>query len=73
MVTQADINALNQAIADGVRSVTVGGQTTIYNTTQSLISARDDLRNELAKANASIGAPRFNPRTLNTYGGRGYQ
>ena len=72
-VTQADIDALNQAIADGVRSVTIGGQTTIYNTTQSLIAARDDMRNELARATAAASGKRVSRITLNTYGGRGYQ
>lgn len=68
-VTQTDIDNLNQAIADGVRSVTIGGQTTIYNTTASLIQARDDMRKELEKASGV----RRNRQTLVTYAGRGYQ
>lgn len=70
-VTQADIDALNTAIADGVRSVTIAGQTTIYNTTDSLIKARDDMRKELAKQQARAGK-RVNRRTLLYYSGRGY-
>ena len=71
-VTQADIDALNLAIADGVRSVTIQGQTTIYNTTDSLIRARDDMRRELAIVTARTASKRFNRRTLLTYAGRGY-
>lgn len=70
-VTQADIDALNQAITDGVRSVTIGGQTTLYNTTESLIKARDDARNELAAATLRAGR-RYNRRTHLSYAGRGY-
>ncbi len=69
-VTQADVDALNQAIADGVRSVTVGGQTTIYNTTDSLIRARDDMRREVALIEQRT--IRRSRRTLWTFGGRGY-
>ena len=72
-VTQADIDALNQAIADVVRSVTIGGQTTIYNTTDSLIRARDDMRRELAIAEARDAGRRRNKRTLLHYAGREYQ
>lgn len=72
-VTQADVDALNVAIADGVRSVTIGGQTTIFNTTDSLIHARDDMRRELALLSARTASRRYNRRTLNTYAGRQYQ
>ena len=71
-VTQQDIDNLNAAIAKGVRSVTVGGQTVIYNTTESLIKARDDLRDEL---NAQIAQtkPR-RPRQMVLYhAGRGHE
>jgi hypothetical protein len=60
-VTQADIDALNGAIASGVRSVTMpGGHTVTYNTTDSLIRARDDMRKELANQQAVAvgGVPR---------------
>lgn len=56
MVTQTDIDALTAAIAKGVRSVTVGGQTVIYNTTESLIKARDDMQ-ALLSAQANQAAP----------------
>jgi hypothetical protein len=68
MVTQSDIDALNRAIADGVRSVTIRGQTVTYNTTASLIAARDDARRELA-AQAENQPVR---RTYLYYSGRGY-
>lgn len=50
MVTQTDIDNLNAAIASGARSVTIGGQTVTYNTTASLIAARNDLQGQLNAA-----------------------
>ena len=67
-VTQSDVDQLNAAIAAGVRSVTINGQTTIYNTTDSLIRARDDMLRQLAEQQAQRPS-RF--VKLN-YGGRGY-
>ena len=46
-VTQADIDKLNEALASGVRSVTIGGQTVTYSTVAALITARDDLKRQL--------------------------
>jgi hypothetical protein len=71
-VTQADIDSLNQAIADGVRQVTIGGQTVTYNTTESLIKARNDMREELRRQNAD-GAPRRSRRIQMYHGGRGFE
>lgn len=71
-VTQEQIDALNQAIADGVRQVTLGGQTVTYNTTDSLIKARDDLVRQLAEQQARDAGRRANRRTYAYYGGRGY-
>lgn len=45
----ADIEALNDAIASGERQVTVGGTTVTYNTTESLIKARNDIRAEMTR------------------------
>lgn len=71
-VTQADIDALNAAIASGARSVTLGEQTVIYNTTESLIKARNDMRNELlAQQQAAAGTQRGR-QTYVVSGGRGY-
>ena len=66
-VTQADIDNLNAAIASGVRSVTLGGQTVIYSTSESLIKARDDMKKELAGQSAQ--RPR---QSYAYYAGRGY-
>jgi len=44
---QADIQSLNEAIASGERQVTIGGTTVTYNTTESLIKARDSIRAEM--------------------------
>ena len=69
-VTQADIDNLNAAIAKGVRSVTIGGQTVLYNTTDSLIKARDDLQAQL-NAQAAQATPRRNKQIRAYYAGRG--
>lgn len=71
-VTQQNIDNLNQAIADGVRSVTIDGQTTIYNTTDSLIRARDDLQRQLNAQLARDAGKRSPRRTMLFHGGRGY-
>lgn len=67
-VTQDQIDALNTAIADGVRQVTIGGETITYNTTDSLIRARDNLKAEMAAQSGTV--PKR--RTLLSYAGRGY-
>lgn len=69
-VSQADIDNLNAALASGVRSVTLGGQTVTYGTTEALIKARDDLLRQLQAAD-----PNVTRRPRQTYGylaGRGY-
>ena len=71
-VTQADIDALNRAIADGVRSVTIRGETVIYNTTDSLIKARDDQMEQLLAQEATAQQNYPSRRTLLSYAGRGY-
>lgn len=71
-VTQENIDNLNQAIADGVRSVTIDGQTTIYNTTDSLIRARNDLQDQLNAQKAREAPTRPSRRTMLFHGGRGY-
>lgn len=69
-VTQADIDNLNAAIASGARSVTLGGQTVIMNTGESLIKMRDDLVKQLAAQQpASTKRPR---QSYGYYGGRDY-
>ena len=68
-VTQLDIDSLNAAIAAGTRSVTLGSQTIVYNTTASLIQARDNLRKELAAQNRATRRAR---QTYAYQNGRGY-
>jgi hypothetical protein len=68
-VTQSDIDNLTAALASGARSVTLGGQTITYNTTASLIQARDALRKELA---AQTRLSRRNRQTYAYQNGRGY-
>lgn len=71
-VTQEQIDALNQAISDGVRQVTLQGQTTVYNTTDSLIKARDDMQREFNLQETRAAGKRPSQRTMLYYGGRGY-
>lgn len=69
---QARLEALNEAIATGVRSVTISGQTTIYNTTDSLIRARDDLLAQIATQTAREESATVRKQTYLHYAGRGY-
>lgn len=71
-VSQADIDALNRAIASGTRSVTIGGQTVIYNTTESLIKARNDLQVQLNAQTAQSAGVRRSKQTLLYQSGRGF-
>lgn len=66
------VTALNAAIASGARSVTLRGQTVIYNTTESLIKARDDMRRQLTEAEAVVSGNRRSRQTYGVYTGRGY-
>lgn len=50
----AAVTSLNQAIDDGVRQVSIRGQTTTYNTTASLIQARDDAERRLKALRADL-------------------
>lgn len=68
-VTQADLDNLNAAIASGVRSTTLGGQTVLFNTTESLIKARNDLAAQLAAQTNAARRPR---QSYAFYSGRGY-
>lgn len=70
-VTQADLDALNQAIRDGVRSVTIRGQTVIYNTTDSLIKARNDQQELFNRQQAQAAGRPQSRRTYLHYAGRG--
>lgn len=66
---KANVKSLNAAIASGARSVTLGGQTITYNTTASLIQARDD---QQAQLNAALATKRRSKQTYLYQAGRGF-
>lgn len=66
------VESLNNAIATGARSVTLGGQTIIYNTTESLIIARDDMRKQLQALEAACQPRRVSRQAYAVFGGRDY-
>lgn len=71
----ANVAGLEQMIADGVRQVTLGGQTVTYNTADSLIRARDDALDRLRAATAELTtsvAARRSRVVLLSQNGRGY-
>ncbi len=45
--TQADLNALNSAIATGARSVSYNGQKVEYRDLDEMLRVRDDMEREL--------------------------
>lgn len=65
---KAKIQSLNDAIGSGARSVTLGGQTITYNTTASLIQARDDQQKLL---NGATAVKRRSKQTYLYQDGRG--
>jgi len=67
---KANVASLNAAIVSGARSVTLGGQTITYNTTASLITARDDQTKQLADATAT---KRRAKQTYLFQSGRGFE
>lgn len=71
-VTQADIDNLNAAIASGARQVTIGGQTILYQTTESMIKARQDLEAQMRKEQDALAGKKRSKQTLAYYAGRGY-
>lgn len=68
-VSQTDVDNLNAAIAVGARSVTLRGKTVIYNTTDSLIKARNDMQ---AQLNSQGATPKRSRRIQAYFAGRGY-
>lgn len=69
---QAKVDALNDAIAAAERQITNGDESVTYQTTASLIQARNDLQRQQIQA-ADREAGKIRPRqTLLQYGGRGY-
>lgn len=69
MITQADIDTLNAAIATGEKSVILDGQSIVYRSIPDLIAARNDLQEQLNRANATVRRPK---QTHLYYAGRGY-
>lgn len=69
---QESVDQLNQQIDDGVRQVTIGDQTTTFNTTDSLIRARNDAQERANAAAARESGRRPARRSRLVYGGRGY-
>lgn len=67
-VTQQHIDALNLAIAKGEKVVKLDGKMIEYRSVAELISARNDLQQQLAAASVG-GRPR---QTRLTQSGRGY-
>jgi hypothetical protein len=73
MVTQADIDNLNTAIANDTRQVTLGGQSVTYRSIDELTKARDDLVVQKQKQDIASGAVQPRPkRIVSVHGGRGY-
>lgn len=71
-VTQADIDALNAAIASGERVVVLNGQSVTYRSIDDLIKARNDLKQVmLDDAQAATGKRRVK-RAYAYHAGRGY-
>lgn len=66
------VTRLNKAIATGARSVTLGGQTVIYNTTESLIKARNDMQAQLAAAERANNKVKPSRQNYIVYGGRDF-
>lgn len=69
---RARVVALNVAIGKGVRSVTLGGQTITYNTTASLIEARDDAKKQLSALEALSAPVKRSRQSYAVFGGRDY-
>lgn len=68
-VTQADIDALNAAIASGEKQVALGAQQVTYRSIAELKVARDDLQ---AQLNAQAAPTPKSRQTLLYQAGRGY-
>ena len=66
-VTQADIDALNAAIASGEKQVALGAQQVTYRSINELITARNDLQRQLDAEN-----PQKSRQTKLYHAGRGF-
>jgi hypothetical protein len=66
----ADIEAMRVAIAEGVRQVTIGGKTLTYNTSDSLIKARQMMIDEMNRLYPAEN--KRSRRSQGYHGGRGF-
>lgn len=72
-ISQTDIDALNIAIGNGEKQVILDGQSITYRSITDLILARNDLQEQLNRANAAVATYR-KPKRIGLYhAGRGYQ
>ena len=72
-ISQADIDALNVAIASGERQVVLGGQSITYRSIADLILARNDLQTQLTAQAVVDGSVKRRPKQWYAYqNGRGY-
>lgn len=69
---RARVDKLNKAIGSGARSVTLGSQTVIYNTTESLIKARNDAQAQLSAAERATQQVKASRQNYAVYGGRDF-
>lgn len=73
MATQADIDALNAAIASGEKQVALGAQQVTYRSISELITARNDLQAQLDAQSVAAGLTTKKSRVTRLYqSGRGY-
>lgn len=72
-VTQTDIDALNTAIASGEKQVILDGQSVTYRSINDLITARNDLQEQLNREAAAAAGTRRPKRTALYYAGRGFK
>lgn len=71
--TTTDLAAIDRAIASGVRSVTIGSDTVIYNTGDSLMRARQTIINDINRAAAQATKTQRPKARYIVQTGRGYE
>lgn len=72
MPTQADLDALNEALATGERVVRKGDKQIEYRSVAELIAARDELARQMANEQAASSGLRPPRQYRAAFGGRGY-
>ncbi len=70
-ISQANIDALNAAIAKGERVVRMGDRSVEYRSVAELISARNNLESRKAAEDAAAAGKTVPRQTLMYHGGRG--